>query len=198
MKPSPRHLLYALHSLNLPSAVMGGVAVATWNHFRATADVDVLLGIGGQEAGEIIAHLGQFGFRPKQDAPVLTIEGNRIIQLVYQPPEAFLDIQLDLMLADSPFQQSVLSRRITLRLPAVDQEVGVVACEDLIILKLLAGRMIDRADAAALIRINRNEIDLEHLLEWVRRLGLGDDSEEILHEAFPTSRFREHTASAEG
>ncbi len=182
---SLRHLLHALHSLNLPSAVMGGVAVATWNHFRATKDVDVLLGIGGQEAGEIIAHLGRFGFRPKRDPPVLTIEGNRIIQLVYQPPDAFLDIQLDLMLADSPFQQSALSRRVSVRLPAVDQEVGVVACEDLIILKLLAGRMIDRADAAALIRINRNEIDLEHLLEWVRRLGLGDDFEEIWHEAFP-------------
>jgi hypothetical protein len=34
-----------------------------------------------------------------------------------------------------------------------------LACEDLIINKLLAGRAIDLADAAALIRANANALD---------------------------------------
>jgi hypothetical protein len=37
-----KHVWVALQPLNLPMAVMGGIAVAAWKHVRATQDVDLL------------------------------------------------------------------------------------------------------------------------------------------------------------
>ncbi|MCY2988340.1 MAG: hypothetical protein NTY19_10825 [Planctomycetota bacterium] len=36
----------ALEQLQLPLALMGGLAMSTWKHVRATQDVDLLIGIG--------------------------------------------------------------------------------------------------------------------------------------------------------
>ena len=45
--------------------------------------------------------------------------------------------------------------------------IDVLNGDDLIMFKLLAGRMIDRADAAMLLRENREAIDFGYLLSWV-------------------------------
>jgi hypothetical protein len=45
--------------------------------------------------------------------------------------------------------------------------------------------MIDRADAAMLLRENRGAIDLNHLSHWVKRLSLMSDFAVIWNEAFP-------------
>jgi len=49
----------------------------------------------------------------------------------------------------------------------------------------LAGRVIDRADAAMLLRENRDTVDLDYLLGWGERLDLATDLAEIWREAFP-------------
>ena len=41
-----------------------------------------------------------------------------------------------------------------MELSGLDVTLDVLACEDLLLHKLLAGRVIDRVDAAALIRAN--------------------------------------------
>jgi len=48
---------------------------------------------------------------------------------------------------------------------------------------LLAGRVIDRADAAMLLRENREEIDFEYLLQWINRLALAGEYSEIWRES---------------
>jgi hypothetical protein len=55
----------------------------------------------------------------------------------------------------------------------------------LILFKLVAGRMIDHADAAMLLRENRDVIDWDYLLGWVARLNLDGDFASIWQEAFP-------------
>lgn len=56
---------------------------------------------------------------------------------------------------------------------------------NLILFKLLAGRIIDRADAAALLRINRDQMDLAYFLRQIERLALQSNLAEIWAEAFP-------------
>ena len=58
-------------------------------------------------------------------------------------------------------------------------------CDDLILFKLLAGRMIDRADAAILLRENRDAIDFDYTLAWIARLDLEHTFAEIWREALP-------------
>ena len=64
-------------------------------------------------------------------------------------------------------------------------EVNLLACEDLILHKLLAGRMIDLADAAALLRANRATIDLAYLRQWIEANQLNSDLARVWDEAFP-------------
>jgi hypothetical protein len=71
------------------------------------------------------------------------------------------------------------------RLVALDFDLDVLACEDLILHKLLAGRFVDRADAAMLLRANRADLNLDYLLGWTTTLSLGAELAEVWGEAFP-------------
>jgi Nucleotidyl transferase AbiEii toxin, Type IV TA system len=169
-------------------AVMGGLAVAAWQHMRATHDVDLLIRIAGTDIELILERLAEAGFRPKREPPVLNLGPFQVLQVLYEPPGAYLDVQVDLLLGDSAYHQMALSRRVSLKLPDADFEVPVLMCEDLIVHKLLAGRMIDRADIAALLRANRPALDLAYLTHWVFDMGLDADFAEIWAEAFPGER----------
>src|SRR5581483_7231518 len=105
--------------------------------------------------------------RTKHQPPVTDLGSVRIVQLLYEPKGAFLDIQIDLLLAESAFQREALARRIPVRLSDLDLNLYTLSCEDLLILKMNAGRLIDRADGAALLRLNRAGLDLMYLLAWV-------------------------------
>ena len=89
------------------------------------------------------------------------------------------------MLGSSEYQRQALERTIAVVLPALGTEVPVLACEDLILHKLLAGRILDYADIDALLRANLPALDLSYLAHWSETLGLDDDLEQIWTEALP-------------
>jgi len=180
-----RHVWRTLQPLNLPMAVMGGLALATWKHVRATRDIDLLLGIGETELNLLLQTLAAADIRPKREPPVITLGNLRVIQLLYEPPDTFMPLQVDLLLATSAYHRAALARRISTPLADLDLEITVLTCEDLLLHKLLAGRMIDRADAAALLRANRNSLDLNYLAHWIGTLELTPALTEVWKEAFP-------------
>ena len=124
-------------------------------------------------------------FGTKRQPPVVDLGSVRIVQLLYEPKEAFMDIQIDLLLAESAFHREALARRVPARFPTWTSISSRLSCEDLLILKMNAGRMIDRADAAALLRLNRVGLDVPYLLKWVAQFNLGVEWAEIWSEALP-------------
>ena len=70
-------------------------------------------------------------------------------------------------------------------MPDWDLKLYVLACEDLIVFKLAAGRIIDFADAAALLRANRSLIDFTLLRSECQQLLLATELDQVWHEAFP-------------
>ncbi len=180
-----RHVWLALEPLGVPVAVMGGMALAAWKHVRATKDIDLLLGIGENDPNHVLERLRAAEIRPKQDPPLTTVGGLQIVQLLYEPPDSFVDLQIDLFLAESDYHREALRRRVPTRLPGLDIEIAVLTCDDLILHKLLAGRIIDRADAAALLRANRESLQFDYLLRWTGSLELAPELTEVWNEAFP-------------
>jgi hypothetical protein len=166
-------------------AVMGGLALAAWRHVRATRDVDLLIGISDDDVEPLLSTLTSAGLRPKHQPPLISVGSLQILQLLYEPPGAYLDLQVDLLLAQSDYHRLALARRTPTRLAALDFDLDVLACEDLILHKLLAGRLLDRADAAMLLRANRADLNLEYLLGWTTTLSLGSDLAQVWEEAFP-------------
>jgi hypothetical protein len=185
---SLRHVWLALDPLETPMAVMGGLALATWKHIRATRDVDLLVELGANDLDQLIAHLRAAGLRPKRSPPTISLGDLDVLSLLYEPPEAFVELQIDLLLAKSEYHREALRRRIPVILPGLDVPIAVLTCEDLILHKLLAGLLIDLADAAALVRANRESLDWDYLARWARQLEVAEDLDRAREDAFPSGR----------
>lgn len=179
------HVWGALVPLGRPLAVMGGISLAAWNYIRATRDVDLLIAADQLSIDPILTALQAHGCRPKRTPPVFAVGDHRFVQFVYTPPGEFYDVQFDLLLAESELQKSAVARRVRRDVPGVRHPIDVLNCDDLILFKLVAGRLIDRADATMLLRENREEIDFDYLTSWVAHLKLTPEFLECWQEAFP-------------
>jgi hypothetical protein len=176
-------MLAALSDSQTPSAVIGGFAVAIWGHPRSTRDIDLLVDVSREERGNLIRRLAAHGFKPKRASAIVQVEGGELIQVQFAPPDAFLEIQADLFLAETEFQRAAISRRVEMPAPSLSGHVSVVTCEDLIFLKLLAGRVIDRVDAATLLKFNRDTLDMAYVASWIEKLNLQAEWDAIEREA---------------
>ena len=161
-----------LKELRVPAALMGGLALAHWGHIRSTQDVDLLIALSGQRPQALLSRLATAGYRSRLRDPVIRLDAAAFIQLFYEPPGAVLEIQIDLLLAESEFHRQAVDRRVKVPDSALGFHLDVVSCEDLIILKLIAGRVIDRLDAGELLKANRDSLDLPYLRSWTVKLHL--------------------------
>ena len=180
-----KHVWAALEPTNCPRALIGGLSLSFWKHVRSTLDVDLLIDPEPGGVEPILDALRQSGVRTKHHPPIIDLGSARIVQLLYEPKDVFMDIQIDLLLAESPFHREALTRRIPARLSDMDLDLYTLNCEDILIMKMDAGRLIDKADAAALLRLNRADLDLPYLLKWVKQLNLAAEWAEIWSNAFP-------------
>lgn len=111
----------SLESLGQPCALMGGLALAIWNHARFTRDVDLLIGIDRTDVDKVVRQLVSKGCRPKRNPPLLIVGDHSFIQFSYEPPEEFFEIHFDLLLADTSLQKSALNRCIKQSIVGVDR-----------------------------------------------------------------------------
>src|SRR5262245_571059 len=98
-------------------AVMGGIAVSFWKSVRATRDVELLIAVPETGLDPVLEALADAGFRAKWEPPVPKLGPLRIVQLLFEPPGASLEVQVDLLLADSDYHRTALRRRVPVRLP---------------------------------------------------------------------------------
>jgi hypothetical protein len=133
----------------------------------------------------VIDRLQAIGCRPKKTPPLTRVGEHSFVHLLYTPPGGFYDVQFDLLLAETDLEKSALARCVERSVPGVNRLIRVLNCDDLILFKLVAGRMIDRADAAMLLRENRDAVDFQYLSHWIGTLKLSRDFNEVWQEAFP-------------
>ena len=174
----------ALGTCGAERAVIGGLALSAWNHARYTRDADVLIAIDRGRIDELVQSLTAAGFHPRHQPPLRWIDGQGIIQFLFQPDGALMPFQFDVLLAGSHFHREAVARAVDRRLPGGMLPVRVVQPDDLIVI-LLAGRIIDLADAAMVLRENRDAIDVSRLERSVVELGLTADYQRIRQDAFP-------------
>lgn len=169
-----RHVWGVLLSLRVPVALVGGLAMATWKYPRSTRDIDLLLAISEEERSRLLETLEKADIRSKHSSAGIRLGDLNLLQFLYEPPKSLVDIEIDLLLGQSEYHRHALARRIPVYLAGLDLEVAVLTCEDIILHKLLAGRLIDRADVVALVRANRNTLDYPYLEHWTKILELTD------------------------
>lgn len=172
---SIRTLQQRLQEAEIPSIVIGGVAVALWGEPRVTRDVDLKILLGREEADRLLAALSP-------DYASLLPDPRRALK-----EQAMLFVQdsagtrLDLLLADTPYDvQAIRRARIAEVQPGA--RISVCSPEDLVIYKLVSTRLRDHEDAASVVRRQGDTLDDGYVLHWLRQFEQALDDSTLVAE----------------
>jgi hypothetical protein len=163
---------------------MGGLAVRIHALPRSTFDVDFMIALSRESLPELYRRAAERGYTipPAQaDGWVDQVSGMPVVKLGWFAGGHPIDV--DVFLSETPFQRLVLERRIWR--PVDGWGAWFVSAEDLILLKLLAGRAKDRLDVADILFI-QGTLNLDYLRAQADLLGVRALLETALSEAPPT------------
>jgi hypothetical protein len=162
-------LLAEFDRRNVPYALAGGWAFSALVEPRTTTDIDLLI-LLDSPSQESIQSLVSSVFSSTIVHPTpMKLKGVSIWRCTGLRNNH--EVVVDFLLADSAFLQSALARRQQITLG--DQRVATLTLEDLMLTKMIAGRLQDLAD---LERIEANktqlQIDWPYIKRWKTALGL--------------------------
>ena len=168
--------LRALPSPEPLYCLIGGLALGTWGTVRATQDVDVLMFLDGETRQHLISVLASHGFvvdhRWAQANPML--DG-----ILTRFRHGFCPV--DLLQPRDSHERETLARRRLVELE--ETSVWVASPEDLLLLKIKAGRDQDFLDAVNIVTQQRESLQLDYLWNWADRLGLQEELTYVLKSA---------------
>ncbi len=175
-----RRFVALLDQFGAPYAIMGGMAVRLYGLPRATYDVDFVATIPRDRLAQLFIAADQRGFAIPDAQRTGWIDSVRSFAVIkFQSYADQRSVDVDVFLVESPFQQSVLKRR---QLVSVDGwDAWYVTAEDLILLKLLAGRKKDQADVADILLV-QGQLDEAYLRDWAAKLSVAAELESALSE----------------
>jgi hypothetical protein len=147
--------------------VFGGQAVLLYGEPRLTRDIDITLGVDPSQADAVLQVV--------EDLQLQVLVGNvrqflreTLVLPVLDPTS---NIRIDFVFSLSEYERQAITRGNAVRLGGVD--VRFVALEDLVVMKVVAGRPRDLEDVAAVLRKNPG-FDRSHIERW-----LGDFDSEL-------------------
>lgn len=133
---------------NIEHALVGGLAVAVYGAPRATTDIDLLIDPNDGDRAVAAAKKAGFGF---EALPLQFSDGMRLRRVTRI--DSGESLTLDFILADEPLEPAWASRR---RFETGDgRHISVIGRDELIAMKILAGRAKDLADVERLEEVDR-------------------------------------------
>lgn len=164
---SLREVCSFLDSAGIGYVLVGGLAVSIWAEPRATVDIDFLVSLDRKDFSVLVRRLhesGQFVFI--HDKPMIF----KRISFLRATLKNNTDVSVDFLFSDDDFKAEALKRRVSVS--AFDFSVPIPTPEDLILLKRLSGRPQDIVDAQKILATRKNELDMDYIRKWEKKLGL--------------------------
>lgn len=163
-------------AIGRPCAVIGGAAMVLRARPRPTFDVDLVVSATQTDLARILDVAESHGFTLIDDPSARELAEEGLVQLD-GPGGSSASLGADLIFVDSPFLERVVGRATVVEGPFT---VPIATPEDLLLLKLEAGRPIDLDDAIALKDVYETVFDREYLREQGDLLGLRTKLESLL------------------
>jgi len=157
--------------------VIGGQAVLIHGEPRLTRDIDITLGAGPDQVGEVLNIVRDWGWRVLVDDPVDFVQRTMVLPCL-EPESSF---RVEFIFSFTPYERGALQRALRVNLNGTD--VRFASAEDLIIHKIFAGRPRDLEDVRGILLKNK-ELDLTYLRRWLKEF------DRTVGEAF-SDRFEE-------
>jgi hypothetical protein len=161
-------LLRLLEESKVDHALIGGHAVNAWLEPRFTADVDITVQAGSEEAQRLTEVLVAAGYRVARRHGDALPSGPDFVRFVSENEMVTLEVQT----AKTEFQREVL-RRAASR----EERPRVATPEDLIVMKLIADRPKDRIDLLGLIELAG--LDWGYVERWTEEWQVRDRLEAL-------------------
>jgi len=162
-----------LEAQGVPYMVIGAMAVAMWGQPRATADIDFTvltdsdgLETIGQEAERrgLVIDRQWLDWHPLQRGKQIRLTSG--------------DFLIDAVRPMDQHQEEALGRCRLLEIGG--RGVRFVSPEDLIVMKIKAGRPRDFEDAISVLAKQKGKLDEQYMLDWAHRIGVYDELTYIL------------------
>lgn len=142
--------------------MVGGLAAGYQGEPRVTEDADVVVFLPPGDLERLIAHARRRRLRCSPAA----VRRGASADAFFRFPVA--GVQVDFMVGQSAFEFDVLSRRKPVSLFGI--RVPMASPEDVILMKLVAGREQDWPDAKAILVRHGARLDGRYLAGWARAL----------------------------
>ena len=154
------HLLTELSRADVRYLVVGGVAVVLHGYLRATADLDLIIGLDPPNLEAALGALDRLGYKPRAPVSLHAFadaaerrrwieEKNLQVFSLWHPN--LLGFEVDIFVeSPMPFDE-LYSRAASAQIG--DTAVCVASIDDLIAMKRSAGRLLDQEDIDVLIRL---------------------------------------------
>jgi hypothetical protein len=168
-------LARGLRALGVRWFLFGAQAAILHGAARLSADVDVTVDLGARSSRELVAALAREGFGLRVADAGGFVEATRVLPLVHLASR----MPLDLVLAGPGLEEQFFTRGTERLVGRV--RVPVVSAEDLVAMKVLAGRPRDLEDVAAIVRAHR-DLDVEGTRSTLRLLERALDRADLVVE----------------
>ena len=156
--------------------LVGAVAVGVWGRPRATADIDVTVRVDAAGLEGIVRAAGPLGL----DLDRQWREWNPLLRGAHVRLAA-AGVVVDAMRPRDSHEEGAVQRRRALTIET--RQLWFVAPDDLILMKLKAGRPRDFEDAVSVLAVQREMLDEPYMTDWARRLGIADELAYVLRES---------------
>lgn len=153
-----------LEAHSIPFAVIGGLAATVRGEPRFTADVDAVIGVDLERALELLDAVQASRFSPLFPDAAEVVRASSILPLRHRDTGTTVDLAIGL----TGFERQAIARAEPVVLGGVT--VPVVTAEDLLLMKVVAGRPRDTEDARRIVIRQGDRFDWAYVLEVGRQL----------------------------
>ena len=157
IRPALAALSTALAALDRPAMLIGGLAVIARGVPRLTIDIDAVVHAEGLDVDRLWAVLRDSGLEARV-ADAAQIARERLVLLLRHRASG---VTVDLSLGWVQFERDAMARATTVDLDGV--RIPVATPEDLVILKAVAWRGLDRSDITELIVRHHADMDFQRI-----------------------------------
>ncbi len=154
---------------NVDYLIIGGIAVGVWGEARFTEDIDFIIFTSKKDVRFLLKKAKDTGFHFEKNIVNKDIKTIGVFKLFYK------NYHLDFLIASTELEKSALKRKIAVKV--FDKSVFVPSKEDLVLLKVVAGREKDLLDAKGIAARHNGKFDEKYLVKWAQ--ALSDEAEDM-------------------
>jgi len=157
-------LAHVFDRLSLRWYLFGAQAAIVHGAARLTGDVDATVDLGGLTTAALVSALGEAGFALRTSDVDRFVERTRVLPLVHDTS----GMPVDIVLAGPGLEELFLQRAQEHLVEGV--AIPVACAEDIVSMKILAGRSKDIDDVVAVLAAGGDTIRIELIRETLRLL----------------------------